>query len=85
MASTPQLGQLFHRTVWIFQAIAASPIFFCLGMLAIFSMFNNFDTLYEFFTHLITALLAASIIFIVVVQRLLPLERTSKHLTLRFE
>ncbi|KAK5741060.1 hypothetical protein LTR17_004210 [Elasticomyces elasticus] len=85
MATTPRLGQLFLRTVWIFQAIAAGPIFFCLGMLAIFNMFNTFDTLYEFFTHLITALLAAAIIFIVVVQRTLPPDATSKTLTLRFE
>ncbi|KAK5683762.1 hypothetical protein LTR17_027229 [Elasticomyces elasticus] len=85
MASNSHLGRLFLRTVWIFQAIAAGPIFFCLGMLAIFNMFHTFNTLYEFFTHLITAFLAAGIIFIVVVQRTLPPAETAKNLTLRFE
>ncbi|KAK4901470.1 hypothetical protein LTR49_027232, partial [Elasticomyces elasticus] len=64
---------------------AIGPIFVYLGMLAIFNMFHTFNTLYEFFTHLITAFLAAGIIFIVVVQRTLPPAETAKNLTLRFE
>jgi len=41
MAQPPELGELFLRTTWIFQAIAAGPIFVWLGLLAVFNMFGK--------------------------------------------
>ena len=78
-----QLVPTFMRTVWLFQAIIAGPIFVLLGLLAVFNMFNTYGRLYDFITHLGTSLLAAGIIFIVVVQR--TVGRLEKSLTLRFE
>ena len=40
---------------------------------------------YDFITHLCTALLAAGILLLVIVQRNIPQERTLKDVTLKFE
>lgn len=79
------LDQLFLRTVWIFQAIAAGPTFVILGGAAIINLLHTYDAICDFVTHLVTALLAAGVIFIVLVQRKISPEKTSKRLTLKFE
>lgn len=80
-----QLSTLVLRTTWIFQAIAAGPTFVVLGLLAIFNLFNTYSRIYDFVTHLMTTLLAAGIIFIVLLQRKIPPEKTDARQTLRFE
>ncbi|KAK5153491.1 hypothetical protein LTS14_007662 [Recurvomyces mirabilis] len=93
-ASQPQADQqssdqstasLCLRTIWLFQAIVASPIFVILGIQAIINMFHTYTTLYEFITHLCTSLLAGTIIFLVLVQRKMPASKTTTMQTLNFE
>ncbi len=69
--------------VWLFQAIVAAPTFVVLGTCAIINMFSTYDTLYDFITHLCTAILAMGIIFVVLVQRKVP--TAGKSLTVKFE
>ena len=45
----------------------------------------TFDSLYDFFNHLINSLLAAGITFAVLIQRKLLVNRNAKQYTLRFE
>ena len=78
------LTQAFLTTIWIFQLIAAGPIFVWLGLAVIFNLFYTFDRAYDFITHLCTSLLAAGILFIVLVQRKLG-DSSSLPLTLKFE
>lgn len=78
------LGRAFLTTSWLFQLIAAGPIFVWLGLAAIFNLFYTFDRAYDFITHLCTSLLAASIFFIVLIQRKLS-DGADGPLTLRFE
>ena len=73
------------RTAWIFQAIAATPIFVFLGISTFVNLFNTFDTVYVFTTHLCNALFAAGILFTIIVQRRVTEEQSSKTLILRFE
>ena len=79
------LGITFLRTYWLFQALVAGPISAGLAISAFVRLFNMHGPIYDFVTHLCTAALCAAIVFIVLVQRKLPEERTSKDLTLKFE
>ncbi|KAH8653348.1 hypothetical protein BX600DRAFT_470624 [Xylariales sp. PMI_506] len=77
------LGEEFLRTLWIFQGIAALPIFLILGFLAVVNLFSTYERLYDFITHFTCTILSAGILYIVYVQRILP--TTTRLLTLRFE
>lgn len=79
----PTIGHVFLARIWLFQAVVAAPTFVVLGMLAIVNLYNTYDTIYDFVTHLCTAILAAAIIFVVLVQKQLP--GAGKALTFRFE
>ncbi|KAF2767735.1 hypothetical protein EJ03DRAFT_142146 [Teratosphaeria nubilosa] len=82
----PPLQSLFLRTLWIWQAAVASPIFVILGLLVILNLFNTFDgSIYDFVTRLFSAIMAAAIITLVLVQRQIPREHTEKTFTLRCE
>ena len=78
------LGRAFLTTIWVFQLVAAGPIFIWLGLAAIFNLFYTFDRAYDFITHLCTSLFAAGIFFIVLVQRKVG-NSVGETLTLRFE
>lgn len=84
MATQQPLSLAFLTTIWVFQLVAAGPIFIWLGLAAIFNLFYTFDRAYDFITHLCTSLFAASIFFIVLVQRKVD-DRVGRRLTLRFE
>lgn len=81
--SSSPIGHVFLTRIWLFQAIIAAPTFIILGMMAIANMYNTYDTIYDFVTHLCTAILAAGIIFVVLVQKKLP--EAGKKLTFLFE
>lgn len=86
--STPSysaLGPAFLRTLWIFQALAATPIVVFLSVGAYSHFLFTFDTVYDLITTLCNAIFAGAIIFIVLIQRAIPAEQTTIHLTLRFE
>jgi len=81
-----RMGDVMLRTAWIFQAVAASPIFLGMGFFAIQKLFNTKrDRFYDFWADFFCSLLAAGIIFIVMVQAQLSFRKTSKQVTLRFE
>lgn len=80
----PPLSRAFLTTMWVFQLIAAGPVFVWLGLAAIFNLFYTFDRAYDFITHLCSSLFAASIFFIVLVQRKVG-DSIDRTLTLRFE
>lgn len=77
------IGHVFLTRIWLFQAIVAGPTFVLLGIFAIVNLYSTYDTTYDFVTNLCTAILAAGIIFIVLVQQQLP--AAGKRLTYRFE
>ena len=79
------MASLYLPTIYLFQAIVASPIFVILGIQAIINMFHTYTSLYEFITHLSCSLLAGTIIFIVLVQRKLPASKVNAMQTLNFE
>ena len=80
------LNRAFLTTAWTFQLVAAGPIFIWLGLAAIFNLFYTFDRVTDFITHLFTSLFAASIFFIVLVQRKLRTQDAlDRPLTLKFE
>lgn len=87
MASHNQpIGQLFLRATWLFQAIVAGPTFVLLGFLAFIDLWSPYaGSIYDFVTHIGTALLAAGIIFLVVIQRKIPADETITPLMLNFE
>lgn len=87
MSTSPysSLGPIFLRTLWIFQALAATPLVFFLGVGAYSHFLFTFETVYDLITTIFNALMASAIVFIVLVQRALPADRTTIHLTLRFE
>ncbi|KAF2872246.1 hypothetical protein BDV95DRAFT_379121 [Massariosphaeria phaeospora] len=64
------LGRQMLRSAGIFQAAAALPVTLCLGFFAFVSLFEAYNiNFYDFFSCSITALMAAGIMFVVVVQR----------------
>ena len=79
------LAQTFVRTIWIFQALAATPIVVFLSVGTYTHFLSTFDTAYDLITSLSISLMASAIIFIVLVQRKISEDRTTMHLTLRFE
>ncbi|KAF2789883.1 hypothetical protein K505DRAFT_365216 [Melanomma pulvis-pyrius CBS 109.77] len=78
------LDEQILRTAGLFQALAAFPIAFFLGSCAWFALFDTYSQgyFYYFFADSMTALMAAGIIFVVIVQRKVV---ATKLLTLQFE
>ena len=85
MAPHHAISQTFLRTLWLFQAIAASPIFIFLGLNAFGQFRGSFRSFYDYITALSTTVVDGGIIFIVLVQRKIPEDWTTVRLTLRFE
>ena len=85
MHSEHELGHHFLTTFWIFQLVFAAPISAALAISAVVRLLNTHGPLYDFITHLCTSILMAAIVFIILIQRKIGLEETSKNLTWRFE
>lgn len=80
------LGQTCLRTAWLFQALSAAPVLLFLGTEAFTHFLSSIEAIYDFVMSLLTSLMAAGIIFVVLVQRQLRgSAAASKHLTLKFE
>ena len=76
------LGSAFLRTYWLFQAIFATPIAAALAVSTFVRVLDTHGPVYDVATSLCNAILAAGIVFIVLVQRKVPVD---KNLTLAFE
>ncbi|KAK3330452.1 hypothetical protein B0H66DRAFT_62793 [Apodospora peruviana] len=84
------LGRIFLTRAWIFQAIIASPAMIIYGGVAFFAVFDgSYYTIYDFVMYLCESILAAGIIFIVLIQRQLKpaslRSESGKRLTVYFE
>jgi len=81
-ATARTIGDELLRATWFFQAGCALPTLFVLGVMAFVELFEPRISLYDFITDLSNALFAAAIIFLVIVQRRIPLSFLDQ---LRFE
>lgn len=79
------LATTFLRTIWLFQLVVTSPIAAALGVSAVVRLLEVHGPIYDFVTSLCTALVAAAIVFIVIVQRRTFENGVSILVTLRFE
>jgi len=83
-AMTTDIGRVFLSKTWIFQAILAGPTFIVLGMCAMIAVWDTtYWSIYDFVTFTFTSIMAAGIIFLVLVQR--QLTTAGKLWTFRFE
>ncbi len=69
MPATSALGGVFLSRVWLFQAIVSTPTFVLSGFSALFNLYASYSSIYDFVIYFFTAIMAAGIIFIVLVQR----------------
>ncbi|KAK5662137.1 hypothetical protein OQA88_8042 [Cercophora sp. LCS_1] len=86
--ANPPLAPILLKKTWLFQAIVAGPTFVILGLCAMIALWDGgYWTIYDFVTDTCTSIMAAGIIFIVLVQRQLgePDADEMKKWTLRFE
>lgn len=82
---TDFLADTFLRTAWLFQLIVTGPVAVALGGSAFVRLLEVHGPVYDFVTSLFTALIAAAIVFIIIVQRKTFENGVSIHLTLKFE
>ncbi len=83
MPATLTLTAVFLTRIWLFQAIVAGPTFVLLGLGALVSLYDGSIPIYDFVTCLFNAIMAAGIIFIVLIQMQFP--AAGKRLTLWLE
>jgi hypothetical protein len=83
MPATSTLGGVFLTRLWLFQAIVAGPTFVLLGLCASFNLYGGSMAIYDFVTYLFTSMMAAGIIFVVLIQRQFP--AAGKRLTFWLE
>ncbi|KAK0706799.1 hypothetical protein B0T26DRAFT_473238 [Lasiosphaeria miniovina] len=76
-------GQVLLTRAWLFQLVAAVPIFLALGWWVFDSFFWSWSSIYTLCSALFNCLFAGGIVFIILVQRQLP--GASKSLTSYFE
>ncbi|KFX88458.1 hypothetical protein V495_07523 [Pseudogymnoascus sp. VKM F-4514 (FW-929)] len=60
------------RAAGLFQALLTTPIALTLGFLAFVELWDNFETIYRFLTYTVNGLLAAVILFILLIQDRMP-------------
>ena len=63
------LGHTFLSRAWIFQAVIASPILLTLGIYCFVAIYDGHAPIYDFVMYLGNTILAAGVVFIVLVQR----------------
>ncbi|KAL5354549.1 hypothetical protein ACLOAV_000638 [Pseudogymnoascus australis] len=60
------------RAAGLFQALLTTPIALTLGFLAFVELWDNYETIYRFLTYTVNGLLAAIILFILLIQDRMP-------------
>ncbi|KFY18663.1 hypothetical protein V493_08435 [Pseudogymnoascus sp. VKM F-4281 (FW-2241)] len=60
------------RAAGLFQALLTAPIALTLGFLAFAELWDNYQTIYRFLTYTVNGLLAAIILFILLIQDRMP-------------
>jgi hypothetical protein len=77
------LSTVVLRTVWIFQFVAALPVFLFRGGSAFFVLWGAGESMYDFVTDFVWTILSGGVLFSILHQR--KLTNASWLLTLRFE
>lgn len=66
---TPHLGHTFLTRAWIFQAVISSPVLLILSFYCFVTIYDGHAPIYDFVMYLGNTILAAAVVFIVLVQR----------------
>ncbi|KFY75887.1 hypothetical protein V498_09859 [Pseudogymnoascus sp. VKM F-4517 (FW-2822)] len=70
--STATMTNQILRAAGLFQALLTTPIALTLGFLAFVELWDNYETIYRFLTYTVNGLLAAIILFILLIQDRMP-------------